>query len=197
MQLNISDEIETKLEAKAQECEVDPDWLISEGLNLMANFDPSVLIRMRYFSDGLSIPLWQVIQNILISDWARKSARMRVEGPGSQELPEFTKETFSDGIERVKTGQDLFNWLKQAYIDELTCSERIKQADKQWGDKQKHLKPGEGPATSEELSHRKQLAEIDANPDLTPEQKEVLKRDRELQRQKEKQGRNPYKISRE
>jgi hypothetical protein len=126
--ININEELMQQLEDKGQECEVSRDWLVSEGLNLMANIDASLLVRIRFFADGLGIEPWLVIQNILISEWARNAARIKVNGHDpARLLLEFSRDVYLDGTEKVKTGDDLFNTLFEIYKRQFTLERQDRE----------------------------------------------------------------------
>jgi len=108
----------------------DTDKLIQQGAVLFLNMDSSLLHRLQIFSEELEIPLWMVIQNTLISDWARKAARIEVEGPDQYRLlPEFITDILDDGTEEPRTGEYLFNTLVQTYKRELKHLRNKKQKE--------------------------------------------------------------------
>ena len=86
--------------------------IVMQFIDLPLKMDNTLMIHIKNYSDRLNIPLWLVIQNILISDFASKQARMMVEGAiPNRMLPEFVKEVLDDGSEQVQTGEFLFNNL--------------------------------------------------------------------------------------
>lgn len=96
--------------------EKDAKEIVQQFIELSLKMDSTLMVRMKHYAERLGIPLWLVIQNILISDFARKTARIMVEGASpNRELPEFVKSVFEDGIKEIKTGDDLFKYLVEIY----------------------------------------------------------------------------------
>ena len=94
---------------------------MEQGLALMANMDASVLYRVRSFPQGLELPVWLVVQNTLISEWARKGAKIEVQGPeGFRILHQFTWSGGDRDSEKPMTSFELFEYLVQTYSSELT-----------------------------------------------------------------------------
>ena len=101
--------------------------MVKEFFDMPSNMDTNVLANIKTYADGLNIPLWIVIQNILISDFARKQARVMVEGANPRQLlPEFTFSTKDDGTKEFLTGSDLFKSLVEMYKQEH-ISEQIRR----------------------------------------------------------------------
>ena len=95
--------------------------IVMQFIDLPLKMDNTLMIHIKNYSDRLNIPLWLVIQNILISDFAYKQARMMVEGAHPYRmLPEFIKEVLDDGTEQVMTGEALFSNLIEVYKKEMT-----------------------------------------------------------------------------
>ena len=98
----------------------DAKEIASQFIEMPLKMDLTLMVRMKNYADRMGVPLWLCIQNILISDFARKTARTRVEGPNPHRvLPEFTREVLDDGTERVQTGDALFSTLVEMYKQEL------------------------------------------------------------------------------
>jgi|GEM_PF-5671829 len=105
--IQVKDTLYAKLRLQAQEQEVSVDQLINDGLELAANMDYQLGLRVRIFSVALGIPYWLIVQNTLISDWARQGARDK---NAPRALREFQKR---DG--EVVTGHELYRDLLDSY----------------------------------------------------------------------------------
>ena len=167
----------------------------AEGmLDLIKIIDPSLVHRIMLFSEGLNIPVSDVIQNLLIDQWARTAAEASVAGGVlPRTLPEFTWEVSDDGSRKVITGEPLFKHLvahhKQELIDQEQALEGIQKAYQEV--LRKYLATSEGKAelekdtqrageqavNIEELQRRQRDAELEANTELTARQKQISRRD--------------------
>ena len=94
---------------------------LEQGCNdLAVNMDDSLAQRLMLFSEQLQMPLWLIIQNLLLADWARRCASFEVEGFSPPRIiPEFAREQLEDGTEQVITGESLWNSLVEVYKKEL------------------------------------------------------------------------------
>jgi len=102
---------------------------IQQGIELMLKMDSVLRLRMIRYAERLGIPLWLVIQNILISDFARSAALARVKGPGAPQLHlEFIKDESPDGKQITRTGDDLFQFLLEIYEQELKPKPELSEA---------------------------------------------------------------------
>jgi hypothetical protein len=149
--------------------------LTNQNEEILTKMDASVVARLRYFSENLDIPLWMVIQNIIISDWARKAARVEIEGAHpSRPLPEFVRSGSDKDNMKTLTGSELFDHLTQIYKQELSATKANERIDIHQVELNKFLKPGEQ-APSEEFERRKRDTENDTMP-ITDSQKASIKR---------------------
>jgi hypothetical protein len=90
------------------------------GIDLMINMDPVLRLRMQEYAKKLDIPLWIVIQNILLKDWAKKMADILVNGPQPGKLaPEFSRKKQANGNIEAVTGKELYEFLLKTYKKEL------------------------------------------------------------------------------
>ena len=134
--------------------------LMEQGKMLFSQIDPSLLSRLRIFSEGLEIPMWLVIQNLLIDQWARTAARAKVEGGFVHRLlPEFAEETLEDGTERLVTGEALFRSLVDWYEQELEQPLQDQELARHMAELNKYKLPGEQSVTVQELQRRQAKGE--------------------------------------
>lgn len=97
-------------------------------IELSAKMDDSLAHRLVMFSEQLEIPLWLIIQNLLLADWSRRVASFEVEGTHAPRLmPEFSSETLPDGTKEVITGEELFSTLVEIYKQPLILEREIKR----------------------------------------------------------------------
>ncbi len=90
--------------------------LARQGIQLMLSIDPVVLSRIRYLSQSIGVEEWLIMQNIIISEWARQEARIAVNGQERPHYyPEFAVATSGDGSKKLLTGEQLFNTLVEEY----------------------------------------------------------------------------------
>ncbi|SHH87085.1 hypothetical protein [Desulfosporosinus lacus] len=103
------------IEAKAKKLGMNKSELIMKGVSMMMNFDEVFLKRIQGYSEGLHIPEWLVLQNMIIKRMADEAAHYEVYGNSTKLLDEFM--LIGDGIERRSvTGEELFNSLKDQYV---------------------------------------------------------------------------------
>ncbi len=100
----------------------DKQELAHQVNELALNMDESLAQRLLFFSEGLKMPLWIIIQNFLLADWARRCASFEVVEGGAPPriMPEFVKEVLDNGEEKVITGGQLWDNLFNDYKKELT-----------------------------------------------------------------------------
>ena len=132
-----------------------------EQLESIGTLDTDLLFRLKYYSDMLNIPLRLVVQNLLISEWAWKAAKVEVEGASpSRILPEFQWDIAEDGSKTLVTGEDLFNRLVATYKWELEQPLREQRLIAEQRELNQYLLPGEKSANIEELRRRRDKAEF-------------------------------------
>jgi len=91
--------------------------LEQEARAVFENMPSPLFCRLKFFAEGLGLPLWQVIHNLLIDQWARRAAEAKVRG-GYNPRPLF--EFQSRGCpSNLLTGELLFRNLVQQYESEL------------------------------------------------------------------------------
>lgn len=103
------------IEAKAKELGMEKSEFILNAVDMMMNFDEVFLKKIQRYSNGLHIPEWLVIQNMIIKRMADESAEFEVFGTGKRVLDEFVMAGDEDN-HRTITGDELFNHLKKLYI---------------------------------------------------------------------------------
>jgi hypothetical protein len=86
---------------------------------LATNINDSLGQRIMAYAEALGISPYLIIQNWLISEWAKKTARIKFEGTNTAKImPEFQWE-IKDGQRELVTGEALFNNLVEYYTQEL------------------------------------------------------------------------------
>lgn len=83
------------------------------AIELLAGFDDVFLKKMGRYAARLNIPLFLVMQNMLIKRMAQEAAEAEVWGPRRRLLDEFMYTS-----EGTITGEELFRMLKENYIKE-------------------------------------------------------------------------------
>jgi hypothetical protein len=101
--------------------------LMVMAVDAAMNFDMEVAATIQRMADGLKIPAWMVVQNMLIKQIAEKKARESVFGNITRILPEFTAVTDKDGNYRMLTGKDLMKTL----FDMYQIKEQREETDRQ------------------------------------------------------------------
>ena len=186
MSQTITIELSDELVNRAQELEINYKDFFWEGVKVISQMDKTVLYRLVSISKGLDIPLYLVIQNLLISEWARKAASREVIHPG-QLLPEFAKEVLDDGTKNLITGEQLFNNLFSIYKEELMTPEQTAEADSRMAKLNKYKLPSEQAVTYEELSRRQKVAEIaQLPPKVQAAERKAEERQRAWQKERHK-----------
>lgn len=83
------------------------------GLEMLMSFDEEFYNRLKVYSDSMRIPMWLVIQNMLIKRMAEEQAEKDIWGDAPRMLPEFM---FT--VDGPLTGEALFNTLYEAKLQE-------------------------------------------------------------------------------
>lgn len=104
------------IEAKAKSLGLNRSEFVMKAVSMMMNFDEEFLKEIQGFSEGLHIPEWLVIQNMIINRLADEDAEYEVYGGGRRRLLlEFMQ--VGEGIERrTLTGKPLHAELKAEYV---------------------------------------------------------------------------------
>ena len=103
------------LEAKATAMGMSKSDLILKAVDMMVNFDDEFLKYIKHYSDGLNIPEYLIIQNLVIKQIAKSQAKKKVWGAENRRLEEFIMVEDSKGS-RMLTDQELLRALKDMYI---------------------------------------------------------------------------------
>lgn len=102
------------IEEKAAHYGMEKSEFIMTAVDMMMNFDETFYKRIQGYSEGLHIPEWLVMQNMIIKRMADEAAEYEVFGPSGKVLDEFM--LVGEGFKRrAITGEELFNNLKQQY----------------------------------------------------------------------------------
>lgn len=120
MNIEISDKIYEQLGAQAEGQDVKIDDLIEQSLKTFASIEPALLTRLLTYSHGTGFELCEIIDSILVSDWARHKARKTT---GKYHPPralfEFQKAKAPGGSERHVRGLELLQRLVPVYQYEM------------------------------------------------------------------------------
>lgn len=109
---NLSD-----LEKRAEELGLDRNEFVLKAVDMMMNFDNDFLNYIKHYADGLKIPEYLVIQNMIIKIMADKEAKTEVYGAHSEILDEFINVVDNKGA-RTLTGNELKKILKDRDLRE-------------------------------------------------------------------------------
>lgn len=97
------------LEKKAESLGMTKGEFLLEAVNMMMSFDEEVIRHLESMTEGLHLPLWLVMQNMIIRRMAEKDAEYEV---GRTNI--LTEFAFKDN--KVLTGKELFQVIKENYI---------------------------------------------------------------------------------
>ena len=111
---NLSD-----LEKRAEELGFDRNEFVLKAVNMMMNFDNDFLNYIKYYAEGLKIPEYLVIQNMVITRMADEEAQKEVHGKLTGFVEGFMS-TIDDKGPRQITGLELKNILKDSKVREYT-----------------------------------------------------------------------------
>ena len=106
------------LEAKATAMGMSKSDLILKAVDMMVNFDDEFLKYIKHYSDGLNIPEYLIIQNMIIWRMGEEDAQREVWGSFREALPEFFH-VHDDRGPRTLTGKELYNVAKDSKVEEL------------------------------------------------------------------------------
>lgn len=110
-----------EVEKKAKELGMEnKSELMLKALDLYMNFDNVFLKRVKEISENLIIPEYLVIQNMIIKQFSLDAAKVETNTWGGTDrlMPEF-QFVNEEGKRRILTGEELFNSLKQNYINQI------------------------------------------------------------------------------
>lgn len=163
--------------------------LREQGMMVFSKMPDGLLHRLKWFSEALEIPVWQVVHNLLIDQWARTAARAEVEGGFVHRLlPEFAKETLGDGTEGLVTGEALFKALVDFYVNEEKLKTQDEELEKRMRDLNEYkLSPRESVSIQELERRRARIKFLERFPD----KKDLY--DRAEARQKEHRAKRKHK----
>ena len=103
------------IEVKAEKYGMSKKDFILNALDMIMGFDETFLKKIKNYSNGLHIPEWLVMQNMIIKRMADESAETTVFGNHQKVLDEFMM--IGTGVDsRTSTGEELFDILKKQYI---------------------------------------------------------------------------------
>ena len=120
LQANIPANSKWKLEAadkRAKDLGLDRSELIIRGMELVMNFDKEFLDYIKYYAEGLQIPEYLVIQNMVIVRMADEEAQKEVYGDLDGIVEGFMSTIDKKGPRQI-TGKELKDILKDKYTRE-------------------------------------------------------------------------------
>lgn len=120
LQANIPANSKWNLEAadkRAKDLGLDRSELIIRGMELVMNFDKEFLDYIKYYAEGLQIPEYLVIQNMVIVRMADEEAQKEVYGDLGGMVEGFMSTIDKKGPRQI-TGKELKDILKDKYTRE-------------------------------------------------------------------------------
>lgn len=103
------------VELRAKALGMEKSELVFNAVDMMMNFDEIFLKRIQSYAEGLHIPEWMVMQNMLLDRMANESAEYKVYGKRPKLLVEFM--LIGEGTERRSvTGKELTDSLEEMYV---------------------------------------------------------------------------------
>jgi len=106
------------LAAKAEKIGMTRNELIIKAIDMLYNFDDDFLKYIKHYSDGLKIPEYMVIQNMIILRMGEEAAQREVHGSLRKSLDEFIH-VIDDKGPRTLTGKELYTVVKNSKVEEL------------------------------------------------------------------------------
>jgi hypothetical protein len=110
IQMTIPSETNDKLQERASQLESNSDWLLKQGIDVAAELDLATLAWLEHQATRLDLPIWRVIENLLVDRMAFVAADKEVNGPVVLLLP------FTTTDDKLLTGKPLFDFLKENYM---------------------------------------------------------------------------------
>ena len=108
------------VERKAKELGFEKSEFIMKAIDMMMNFDNTFFKKIQEYSEGLNIPEYMVIQNMIIKNMAMDSAKVETNTwTGAHKLMSEFQAVNEKGTLRMLTGEELFNNLKEEFIFEI------------------------------------------------------------------------------
>jgi len=111
------------IEKKAQELGMEKGEFILKAVDLFMGLDSIFYLKIKLKASQLHIPLWLYIQNKLVKEMAQQAAEIELGISKPEILSEFMMIREGE-IERVLTGEELFNNLKDSYVANIKASEK-------------------------------------------------------------------------
>lgn len=106
------------LATKAKNLGMTRNELIVKAVDMFYNYDDEFLKYIKHYSDGLNIPEYLIIQNMIIWRMGKEAAEREVYGSLNKILDEFLQVHDEKGP-RTLTGKELFAVVKDSKVEEL------------------------------------------------------------------------------
>lgn len=114
------------VEARAKQLGMEKSEFILNAVDMMMNFDETFFKKIQGYSEGLHIPEWLVMQNMIIKEMAKEAAEVATNTWRSKVLSEFM--FVGEGFDkRTLTGEELFNQLKNQHVSDIQRRIRVKK----------------------------------------------------------------------
>lgn len=108
------------VERKAKELGMEKTEFVMNAVDMMMNFDNVFLQKIKEYSEGLRVPEYIVIQNMIIKNMALDAAKVETNTwTGKDKLMVEFQAVNDKGVIKTLTGEELFNNLKELFIDEI------------------------------------------------------------------------------
>ena len=108
------------VERRAKELGMEKTEFIMKSIDMMMNFDDTFLNKIFEYSEGLKVPEYMIIQNMIIKNMALDSAKVETNTwTGKDKLMSEFQSINEKGILKMLTGEELFNNLKEQFIFEI------------------------------------------------------------------------------
>ena len=121
-QLHISQETMNLVRHCADGWEITQEQFIAEAIKLLASLDDYFLIKVKAYSEYLTIPRHVIIQNTVLRVLAEREAEAIVYGGKQHKLIEFPYKEINNG-KLYLTGAELYQAIRNAKIE--TLKERV------------------------------------------------------------------------
>lgn len=108
------------IDIKAKELGMDKTEFILNAIDMMLNFDEDFYKKIQGYSEGLNIPEYLIIQNMIIKNMAMDAAKVETNTWTTKDKLMTEYQMVNEkGTIKTLTGEELFNNLKEQFIFEI------------------------------------------------------------------------------